>query len=229
MCLTFPTHLEILHGIMLWLWICCLNAFAYKAATNVTMPICTSTLKMPMHMSTGAWTMRNIYRWSVAHAFILHNIMLTVTLNYASISAVYNVCVLCHENIFYMYATIAVAAFCIYRHALLYTMYIEACISIPVPEIYGYNVNMSLHGCLCTIYIHTYTQVPLPMQNDHCWTTCYLRGSQQLYASLNALLEIYQYSNHTKCIRWSVPVRIIYLTFTKPHRMGTHICTVRGT
>ena len=55
---------------------------------------------------------------------------------------------------FYMYATIAAAAL----HALI--MYIEACIRIPVPEIYGYNVNMSLHGCFCTKYIHTYTQVP---------------------------------------------------------------------
>ena len=114
--------------------------------------------RMPMHMSAGAWNMRNTYRWSVAHAFILHNIMFkTVTLNYASISAVYVFYAM--KTCFYTYATIAAAVFCIYRHALSYIMYIEACFHIPVPEIYGYNVNMSLHGCLCTIYIQTYTQV----------------------------------------------------------------------
>ena len=37
---------------------------------------------------------------------------------------------------FYMYATISAAAL----HALI--MYIEACIRIPVPEIYGYNVGL---------------------------------------------------------------------------------------
>ena len=60
-----------------------------------------------------------------------------------------------------MYATRSVAYIDMPYSGYYIIMYIEACIRIP--EIYGYNVNMSLHGGLCTIYIHTYTQVPPSM------------------------------------------------------------------
>ena len=81
--------------------------------------------KMPMDMSTSAWNMRNTYRWSVAHAFfILHNVMLTITLNYASISAVYvhyamKTCFICMQLLLlllYMPCYIS----CILKHVFAY-------------------------------------------------------------------------------------------------------------
>ena len=108
----------------------------------------------------------------------------------------------------YMYATRSVAYI-----DMPYSGYIISCILKHVfayPKFMGiYNVNMSLHGCLCTIYIHTYIYTGTSINVKRSL----LKEVQSKYIlHWMHYLEIYQYLNHTKCIRWSVPVPYFHET-----------------
>ena len=129
------------------------------------MPICTTTLKNANAYANWCMKRAKYIQMIGGSRIILHNIMLTVTLNYASISAVYVDYAM--KTCFYTYATIADAVLCIYRHALLYIMYIEACIRILVPEIYGYNKHVFTWMSLYNIHTYIYTGTSINV-NDHC-------------------------------------------------------------